>query len=223
MHNTLVRAIAKFKQVLDERLNEGVEGDPKVSAILKVIEDANRVVASGSDRVTNIVRRLRSFARLDEAELKEADIHEGIEDTLVLIHHEIKHHIELEKDYGVLPLISCYPGRLNQVLLNLLINAKQAIRSEGKIRIKTWHEAGKIFISISDNGVGIPAEHLQKIFDPGFTTKGVGVGTGLGLSIVFRIVREDHRGEISVESEPGVGTTFTVAIPDNLDQLIGHT
>lgn len=223
MHNTLVRAIAKFKQVLDERLSEGVEGDPKVSAILKVIEDANRVVASGSERVTNIVRRLRSFARLDEAELKEANIHEGIEDTLVLIHHEIKHHIELEKDYGELPSISCYPGRLNQVLLNLLINARQAIQGEGKIRIKTWHEAGKIYISISDNGIGIPAEHLQKIFDPGFTTKGVGVGTGLGLSIVFRIVREDHRGEISVESKPGEGTTFTVAIPDNLDQLIEHT
>ncbi|MCB0297000.1 MAG: hypothetical protein KDG51_17575, partial [Calditrichaeota bacterium] len=145
MHDTLVRAIAKFKQVLDERLAEGIEGDPKVRAILKVIEDANRVVASGSDRVTNIVRRLRSFARLDEAELKEADIHEGIEDTLVLIHHEIKHHIELEKDYGELPPISCYPGRLNQVLLNLLINARQAIQGEGKIRIKTWHDAGNVY------------------------------------------------------------------------------
>ena len=141
----------------------------------------------------------------------------------MLIHHEIKHHIELEKDYGELPPISCYPGRLNQVLLNLLINARQAIQGEGKIRIKTWHDAGNVYISISDNGIGIPADHLHKIFDPGFTTKGVGVGTGLGLSIVFRIVREDHRGEISVESKPGEGTTFIVAIPDNLDKLIEHT
>jgi PAS domain S-box-containing protein len=225
MHNTLVRAVEKLKALLSDVLPDGYTANPKLTAILKVMEDANRVIASGSDRVTTIVRRLRSFARLDEAALKDTDIHEGIEDTLVLIQHEIKHNISVVKNYGELPIISCYPGKLNQVILNLLINARQAIldKEEGAITISTWHKDRKVHISIADNGVGIPLHNLRKIFDPGFTTKGVGVGTGLGLSIVYRIIREDHQGDIKVESEPGKGTTFTIIIPDNLYDLVGHT
>lgn len=224
MHNTLVRAVDKLKTILEQQLPDGLESNRKLTTILKMLEDGNRVVASGSERVTTIVKRLRSFARLDEAELKSADIHEGIDDTLVLIHHEIKHGIEVKKEFGDdIPLISCYPGKLNQVLLNLLINAKQAMNGEGTITISTSHSDGNVRVAITDTGVGIPPENLRKIFDPGFTTKGVGVGTGLGLSIVFRIVREDHLGDIQVESEVGKGTTFTVSIPDNLDTLVEHT
>ena len=223
MHNTLVRAIEKLKQICEADFPDALTENRKLVSTLKVIEDANRVIASGSERVTTIVKRLRSFARLDEAELKEASIEEGIEDTLVLIHHEIKHHINLEKDYGELPLISCYPGKLNQVFLNLLINAKQAVGEDGTIKIATRHEAQNVIISIADNGVGIPEENLQRIFDPGFTTKGVGVGTGLGLSIVYQIIREDHRGDITVKSKIGEGTTFTISLPDNLDEIIEHT
>jgi signal transduction histidine kinase len=214
-----------LKAVLNDIVPEGYTGNPKLTATLKVMEDANRVIASGSDRVTTIVKRLRSFARLDEAELKDTNIHEGIEDTLMLIHHEIKHNISIIKNYGEVPVISCFPGKLNQVILNLLINARQAMqdREDGKITITTRHENGKVYISIGDNGMGIPPKNLQKIFDPGFTTKGVGVGTGLGLSIVYRIIREDHLGDIKVESEPGKGTTFTIIIPDNLYDLVGHT
>ena len=163
------------------------------------------------------MRRLRSFARLDQAELKKADIHEGLEDTLALVHHELKHHIEVKRDYGALPPISCYPGKLNQVFLNLLNNARQAIRGKGEIGIRTFVRNDREHIAVSDTGSGISPEHLRKIFDPGFTTKGVGVGTGLGLSICYQIV-QDHRGEILVESEPGKGTTFTVVLPMDLEQ-----
>jgi signal transduction histidine kinase len=167
--------------------------------------------------VTEIVRRLRSFARLDQAELKRADIHEGLEDTLALIHHELKHTIVVKREYGNIPPISCYPGRLNQVFLNLLNNARQAIRGKGEIGIRTFVREERVHIVVSDTGSGISPENLRKIFDPGFTTKGVGVGTGLGLSICYQIVR-DHRGEIRVESEPGKGATFTVILPMDLDQ-----
>ncbi|MEZ4762386.1 MAG: ATP-binding protein [Calditrichia bacterium] len=181
-----------------------------------------KIIGNGTDRVTNIVKQLRRFARLDEAELKEADIHEGIEDTLQLIRHEIKHHITVVKEFGDVPPISFYPSKLNQVVLNLVMNAKQAISGDGTVTIKTWHENGQVFINISDSGSGIPAKNLPKIFDPGFTTKGVGVGTGLGLSIVYRIITEDHRGSIRVESEVGKGTVFTISIPDNLDEILNH-
>ncbi len=220
MHDTLERALEKLKETLLQQFPKEFEQNRNLRAPLKIIEDATKVIDSGSERVTNIVRRLRSFARLDEAELKTADLHEGIEDTLTLIHHEIKHNITIIKNYGDVPPISCYPGRLNQVFLNLLINAKQAIDGKGEITITTYHRDNKAFIEFQDTGKGIAPEHLQRIFDPGFTTKGVGVGTGLGLSIVYQII-QDHRGEIKVESEPGRGATFTVILPMNLDEILG--
>ena len=112
---------------------------------------------------------------------------------------------------------ACYPGRLNQVFLNLLVNANQAIEKTGAITIKTWNGPKHIHIKISDDGVGIPAQHIPRLFTPGFTTKGVGVGTGLGLSICYRII-EDHKGRIVVESEPGIGTSFEVILPKDLDE-----
>jgi signal transduction histidine kinase len=185
-----------------------------------MIDESNQVIRSGASRVAEIVRRLRSFARLDEAELKKVDVHEGLEDTLTLLHHEIKHNIQIVRDYGQLPLMSVYPSRLNQVFLNLINNARQAIHDKGTITIRTWVEDGTAVISISDDGIGIPKENLSRVFDPGFTTKGVGVGTGLGLSICYQIVK-DHRGRIDVESELGKGATFTVRIPTNLDEILG--
>jgi signal transduction histidine kinase len=125
----------------------------------------------------------------------------------------------VHKNYGDIPRISCYPGRLNQVFLNLLINAKQAIRGKGEIFITTYARDGRVFVEIKDSGVGIPKEKLGRIFDPGYTTKGVGVGTGLGLSICYQII-EGHRGEIKVESEPGQGTTFTVILPMDLEKRL---
>jgi signal transduction histidine kinase len=211
MHDTLVRAVGKLK-----RARERETEDAKLKNTIKVIEEANDVIQSGSERVTTIVKRLRSFARLDEAELKKADIHEGLEDTLTLVHHELKHHVTVHRNYGEVPPINCYPGQLNQVFLNLLVNARQAIEGEGEITITTYRKDGQVHIEIRDTGKGIPEADLNRIFDPGFTTKGVGVGTGLGLSICFRII-QDHRGEIRVDSEVGRGTTFIIILPMDLE------
>ena len=219
MHNTLMRATDKLRKDLDKICLELDQPPKQLESMFHIIDDAHKVINSAGDRVTNIVRRLRSFARLDEAEIKEVDIHDGIEDTLTIVHHELKHHVTVKKDYGKLPLISCYPGRLNQVFLNLLINAKQAIKDTGTIYIRTYHNEDKVFVEIQDSGVGIPKEQHNMIFDPGYTTKGVGVGTGLGLSIVYQII-QDHRGDIKVHSEQGKGTTFTVILPVNLDELL---
>ncbi|MFH1374024.1 MAG: PAS domain S-box protein [bacterium] len=219
MHDTQVRAVERLRAVVEQHRGDDPKLRDKVFEYLTVIEDANRVIESGSSRVTNIVTRLRSFARLDEAELKKVDIHEGLEDTLTLIHHEIKHRITIERNYGDIPMITCYPGQLNQVFLNILINARQAIEDTGVITISTFMKDAGVHVVIKDSGRGIPAESLPRIFDPGFTTKGVGVGTGLGLSICYQIV-QDHRGWIRAESKPGQGTRFTIILPTDLDKQI---
>jgi signal transduction histidine kinase len=169
-------------------------------------------MTEGTQRIIEIVKTLKSFAMLDEAELQKVDIHEGLEDTLKLIQHEISPSIKIIKNYGNIPEISCFPAQLNQVFLNVLINAIQSIDDHGEIRIMTCRENDKVRVDIKDTGVGIPEENLKKIFDPGFTTKGVGVGTGLGLSICYQII-QDHKGEISVKSRVGDGTTFTIILP----------
>jgi PAS domain S-box-containing protein len=220
MHDTLVRSLGKLNQTLQKQFPDEYKENTSLAETLTIIKDANRVIESGTERVTTIVKRLRSFARLDEAALKNANIEEGIEDTLTLVHHEIKNRIQVIKNYGKIPVIACYPGQLNQVFLNLLINANQAIKDHGEIKITTLQRDNTVHVVIEDNGVGIPKENLNKIFDPGFTTKGV--GTGLGLSICYQIVK-DHRGTIWVESEEGKGTKFTVIIPTNLDEILENT
>ncbi len=215
MHDTLILAINKLKSSLKIICSNSDYNGETLQNLLKIIEDANRVITSGTDRVTEIVRRLRSFARLDEAELKDADIHEGLEDTLTLVHHELKHNITIHRNYGDIPVISCYPGQLNQVFMNLLINARQSILGKGEITISTSSKKKKVHIEIMDTGSGIPQDKLERIFDPGFTTKGVGIGTGLGLSICYQII-QDHKGEIKAESEIGKGTKFTIILPTNL-------
>ncbi len=218
MHDTLMRAIDKLKAMLAS-CNIHAADTEQMKPILSAIDDANRVIDSGTERVTTIVRRLRSFARLDEAELKAVDIHEGIEDTLTLIQHEIKSRITVERQFGDIPAVTCYPGRLNQVFLNLLNNARQAIDGQGTIMIKTARSDGHVSIQFTDSGDGITQENIKKIFDPGYTTKGVRVGTGLGLSICYQII-EDHRGSITVDSEIGQGTTFTIKLPLDLDEQL---
>lgn len=220
MHDTLSRGVEKMKAHLKAKDAEAFEADAKLNSLFEVIDSSNKVIQTASSRVGEIVRRLRSFARLDEAELKKVDIHEGLEDSLTLVHHEIKHHIEVAKEFGQVPPISVYPSRLNQVFLNLMNNARQAIKEKGTITIRTGVEDGMAFVRVTDDGVGIGEENLKKIFDPGFTTKGVGVGTGLGLSICYQII-QDHRGKIDVTSTVGKGTTFTLRIPLNLDVLLG--
>lgn len=217
MHDTLERSLDKLRDHLDHHPCESEEDHRRLERVLKVIDEANRVIRGGIERVTTIVRRLRSFARLDEAELKRASVEEGLEDTLTLIHHEIKHGIHVIREYGNVGQINCYPGRLNQVFLNLLNNARQAMEGEGTITVRTRVEKEWAVIEIADTGSGIPEDKLSRIFDPGFTTKGVKVGTGLGLSITYKII-EEHQGRIEVASEVGKGTTFSIYLPLNLQE-----
>jgi PAS domain S-box-containing protein len=181
-------------------------------AILRENNDTNRVA---SERIVERVRALKNFARLDEAERKKADLHEGIDNTLMLLRHELKNDIELIKRYGELPDVECHPNQLNQVFMNILVNAIQAMRgmsTKATITIETKVQGDEVEVAFSDTGKGIAADDLGRIFDPGFTRKGVGVGTGLGLSISYQII-ERHRGRIHVESELGKGTTFRVRLP----------
>jgi PAS domain S-box-containing protein len=182
---------------------------PRALAILKESCDMNHLA---SDRIVQIVGSLRNFARLDEAERKRVDVNDGLDSTLTLLRHQIKHGVDIVRR-GPKPLqVECYPNQLNQVFMNLLVNAIQAIAAGGTIRVRIVEDGPHIRIDVEDSGSGIAPEHLSRIFDPGFTTKGVGVGTGLGLAICHQIVTA-HAGTISVTSQSGAGSTFSVKIP----------
>jgi len=206
----VARSLAKIKEVLaDPTQPDKARGYvEKAAGMAEVSRDACR-------RINEIVRSLCNFARLDEAERKPADLHEGLDSTLTLVAHLLKNRITLRKEYGNVPPVDCYANRLNQVFLNILVNAVQAIADTGEITIRTRclpADGGTAVIEIADTGCGIPPEHLPKIFDPGFTTKGVGVGMGLGLAICYRII-SDHHGRIEVESTVGRGSTFRIIVP----------
>ena len=144
--------------------------------------------------------------------MKEADLHDGLDSTLTLVHHELKNRVEIRRDYGDIPPVLCYPSRLNQVFLNLLVNASHAIDGEGRITIRTLHTNNTVVVEIQDSGRGMPEDILPHIFESGFTTKAEGEGTGLGLAISRQIV-DDHGGQIEVASLQGEGTTFRVILP----------
>jgi two-component system NtrC family sensor kinase len=204
-NDIMTRALAKVRQLA------GPEPDKEMVRLLDIMDEVCRNNDTATERIITIVRSLKNFARLDEAERKTVNIHEGIESTLTLLRHQLKNRIRIVKEFGDLPEIECFPNQLNQVFMNILVNAAQAIQDRGTITVKTASLGEAVEVSISDSGTGIPAEHLSKIFDPGFTTKGVGVGTGLGLSICYKIV-QDHHGRIEVESSEA-GTTFTITLP----------
>ena len=182
----------------------------------RLMTDLSSVVADcreGAQRICDVVKNLRLFSRLDEAELKLVDIHEGIESTLRLMsRYYSSGRVQLRRDYGELPRVTCYAGQLNQVWMNLLVNAAQSVSESGEVKITTAVDDDSVVVTISDTGKGIPEDELSRIFDPFFTTKPVGEGTGLGLSISYGII-ERHDGTITVSSTPGVGTTFKVRIP----------
>jgi len=195
-------------------------------------EDLPKLLCSmevGAERIRQIVASLRTFSRLDEAELKAVDIHQGIESTLMILEHRLKKkpnqpQIQIIKDYGNLPLVECYAGQLNQVFMNIITNALDAledsliqgklINKQPQIRICTQQLTAKqIVIRISDNGYGIPEHVRQRLFDPFFTTKAVGQGTGLGLSISYQIITERHGGSLECISSPNEGAEFIIKIP----------
>jgi len=166
----------------------------------------------GVTRVEKIVHDLKDFSHVDQAEWQYADLHAGLETTLNVAWHELKYKAEIVKEYGDLPLIECLPSQINQVFLNILVNAAQAMEGRGRITIRTARESDHALVAIADNGKGIDPKHVTRIFEPFFTTKPVGVGTGLGLSVSYGIVQK-HGGTIEVQSELGKGTTFTLRLP----------
>jgi signal transduction histidine kinase len=184
-----------------------------------LVEDLPKTLSSmkiGAERIGQLVLSLRNFSRLDEAEIKLVNLHEGIENTLFILNHQLKQGIQVVKQYGDLPLVECYPAQLNQVFINILQNAIDALQEEAdrpnkQIVIKTETIApNQIRVSIQDKGPGIPPEIKDKIFEPFFTTKEVGKGTGLGLSICYQIINQ-HQGQIEVNSQVGQGTEFVIS------------
>jgi signal transduction histidine kinase len=216
-----VNSAADTSKRLIRQLDSLLENDKELAKIMQedkfqkkynMLKENNYLIQMAGKKIAEIVKSLKNFARLDEADQQDADIHEGIENTLLLVQHELKNRIVVHKEYGEIPKIWCYPNQLNQVFMNLFVNAAHAMPDKGELTIKTSKQDHHITIEISDTGSGIPEKNLERVFDPGFTTKGVGVGTGLGLSIVYNIIKK-HKGDITVSSEPGKGTTFTIKLP----------
>lgn len=186
----------------------------KIDFLLEDIEELIDESTDGADRIRAIVQNLKTFARTDSEELDEANLNECMESTITIAWNEVKYKADLVKEYGELPPLRCNAQKLNQVFMNLLVNAAHAIEEHGTIRVRTWAEEKEICVSIADDGCGISPENQHRIFEPFFTTKTVGKGTGLGMSIVLEIVKK-HDGEIDLQSEEGKGTTFTIRLPRN--------
>lgn len=214
-YSTLTMAMQKGRRDKAMSALKKVHSLRKQDDIDFILEDVKVLLnesIEGTRRVRDIVVNLKSFARLDEAVQKSADLNECLESTVKIVWNELKYKCSLNKDLNPIPQINCYPGQLNQVFMNLLVNASHAIDKKGEITIHTHAEGNCVVIRISDNGSGIPEENRARLFDPFFTTKPVGKGTGLGLSISHGIIQK-HNGTISVESEVGKGSAFTIQLP----------
>ncbi len=235
IHNNLVCANGYLEDLVElSHLYQQVYVDTKPEIRQKlddidfefIQEDAAKLFQSllnGSERICSLVVSLRNFSRLDQAEQKNVDVHEGIESTLLILNNRLERlkntsvkPIQVVKNYGELPLVNCYASQLNQVFMNLLSNAIDALEKkvDGIITITTQYlDSGCLKVAIADNGCGIPEDIRDSLFDPFFTTKTVGKGTGLGLSISYKIIVEEHNGKLYCESEVGVGTSFILEIP----------
>jgi two-component system, NtrC family, sensor kinase len=209
-HDVLRRALQKLQDILADEVVEPHELE-EVRRIVRAVDGVLRVNDMAVERMTGLVKSLRNFGRLDRAELDFADLHEGIDSTLAIIAHELRD-LTVQREYGELPLVECHPLQLNQVFINLLMNARQATPDGGTITIRTSAGDTHAEVSVRDTGSGIESANLQRIFEPGFSSKDGRVGMGLGLPICLQIV-EQHGGRILVESEPGAGSTFTVRLP----------
>jgi two-component system NtrC family sensor kinase len=187
---------------------EQIDLDYLVTDITELIEDCRE----GTGRIKKIVADLKDFAHPGNEQLQLVDINKGLDTTLNVVNNEIKYKATVKKQYGDLPLILGFPQQLNQVFMNILVNAAQAIEEKGDITVVTQTEDGYIEVNIADTGSGIEKKNLPKIFEPFFTTKDVGKGTGLGMHIAFNIIQK-HKGTISVASEVGKGTQFKIRLP----------
>jgi len=196
----------------DKKEVEKFKSQINYSFLLQDIETLIANFEEGAKRIHAIIGDLRTFSRMESDDFRKVNIHEQIEVALNLLQNEYRERIKIVKEYGELPEVECHPGKMNQVFMNLLLNACQAIADQGQIRIRSKAKGSSIEISIEDDGEGIESETMDRIFEPFFTTKPVGTGTGLGLSISYAIVQQ-HKGAIEVQSEPKQGTRFTITLP----------
>jgi PAS domain S-box-containing protein len=194
------------------RAVEEKEDNIDMSFLLSDIDEIISETQEGMRRISKIVKDLKEFSHIGSDKPEYADINRGIESTLNIVWNELKYKAEVITVYGDIPQVLCYPQQLNQVFMNLFVNAAQAIYEKGAIKIKTFFEDNHAIVEISDTGKGIVPEHISRIFEPFFTTKPVGKGTGLGLAVAYAIIKK-HGGEIKVESEIGKGSVFSVYLP----------
>lgn len=205
------RALRRLQVILADEVVDQHEL-AEVRRIVKAVNGVQETNTMAVERMQALVRNLRTFGRPDRSELDHVDLHEGLDSTLRLLTHQLEDRIRVERAFGELPLVECWANEVNQVFMNLLGNAIHAIPDQGTITIRTRRVGDRAVIEVADTGCGIPEENLDRIFEPGFTTRGGRVGMGLGLLISSRIV-ERHAGRLSVESEVGRGTTFTLELP----------
>ena len=212
-NETIRRSIEALRKSLTTSIETGQAPSQKALSILETLASLTDIDKIACERIYAVIRSLKTFARVNEGDLRKVDIHELLLNTIKLSGCEFRRRVTVTTEFGDIPEIECYPGLLNQVFLNLLVNAAQSIEAEGTVTVRTEMEGDQVHISVTDSGVGIPVEVQSKIFKAGFTTKPIGVGTGLGLSITREIVEDTHGGRISFDSEPSKGTTFNVRLP----------
>jgi signal transduction histidine kinase len=212
------RAVEKLENYIIEN---GGENGRELGRLVEALRANVDISRDGVSRIDTILKSLKSFSRLDESDFQKADIHEGIDSTLTLIGAEFAEGVEVKKQFGDVTSCYHYPGELNQVFMNLLLNAAHAVDVGGKISVRTWRADGFVNVSISDTGKGIPEDKLKDLFDPGFTTRNARVRMRTGLYASYNILQK-HYGDIHVDSQPGKGTTFTITFPDNLDEIVSR-
>lgn len=215
MQQTLMKAVQRLEHALSESMSDFPVPE-RINKTLSIMLQSNDVIGTATKRVNDIVQKLKTFAHLDEAELQLSCINAEIEDTLAMMQHEFTPEVNVCKEYCELPRIKCYPAKLNQLFFQIFSNALSAIDSDGQISIKTMEEDESIRIEISDNGIGILEEDLEKVFDPGFSRWNMDVGVGLGLPISYQIVKE-HNGELEIQSANGEETKVTIILPKDLE------
>ncbi len=212
-NEVILRSLGRIKISLAEALEKGAPPPAKALEILDIITGLAAVDKLACERISGVVRSLKTFARVSDHDIRKADINELVQHTLKLSGTVFRRHVNFVADLGELPPVECFPALFSQVLLNLVVNAAQAIEGEGAVTVRTRQEGGSVLVEIEDTGRGISAADREKVFRAGFTTKPIGEGTGIGLSLSREIVVENHGGTIAFDSEPGKGTTFYVRIP----------
>jgi two-component system NtrC family sensor kinase len=211
----VINNIFIVQETLEKLLADGAELPPAASARVTKIQTRISEANAGAARVKDLVTKLRTFSRLDEGTVKTINIHESIESVLLFLRHKMEGRIEVERNYGEVEMLTCLAGELNQVLMNIIANAIDAIEGPGRISLETEQQNGHFTIRVRDSGKGIPEDIRNRIFEPFFTTKPIGQGTGLGLAISYGIVKA-HQGTMEFSSKAGEGTEFVLKIPTSM-------